>query len=78
MIIVTNYNLESTFCVIFVELISGTVQLVLLTLYLIFDLIMADGNAASASEAGYRKDGGKTVVIAFDGSDYAKHAMKCK
>lgn len=39
---------------------------------------MADGNAASASEAGYRKDGGKTVVIAFDGSDYAKHAMKCK
>lgn len=39
---------------------------------------MADGNAASASEAGCRKDGGKTVVIAFDGSDYAKHAMKCK
>ncbi|XP_071126443.1 universal stress protein Sll1388-like [Mytilus edulis] len=37
---------------------------------------MADGNAASASEAGCRKDGGKTVVIAFDGSDYAKHAMK--
>lgn len=21
---------------------------------------------------------GKTVVIAFDGSDYAKYAMKCK
>ena len=24
------------------------------------------------------KGGGKTVIIAFDGSDYAKYAMKCE
>ncbi|XP_052080866.1 uncharacterized protein LOC127718820 isoform X2 [Mytilus californianus] len=37
---------------------------------------MADVIATSASEAGCLKDGVKTVVIAFDGSDNAKHAMK--
>lgn len=73
---ISNYNFVSTFLFYIVDLVSGTVRLVLLTPYLIFDLVMADGIATSASEAGCLKDGGKTVVIAFDGSDYAKHAMK--
>ncbi|XP_063418284.1 stress response protein NhaX-like [Mytilus trossulus] len=35
---------------------------------------MAEHNAVKSTVA--KESGGKTVVIAFDGSDYAKHAMK--
>lgn len=37
---------------------------------------MAEHNVVKTTAA--KETGGKTVVIAFDGSDYAKHAMKCE
>jgi hypothetical protein len=35
-------------------------------------------NAVNTVGASNSKEGGKTVIIAFDGSDYAKYAMKCE
>ena len=38
---------------------------------------MSDSHTTNTTEQNETKEG-KTVVIAFDGSDYAKNAMKCK
>ena len=54
----------------FIPVLSGKLTLKV-------DSVMSETHMKKTSEQNTKKDG-KTVVIAFDGSEYAKNAMKCK